>query len=181
MRAAIAAIVTILLGCSPSADAETVQPATAKENLLTFLRSYLKPQSIEDESRPQSATKLQIGWVDLNADGLRDALVYVSSAAWCGTGGCTLVIVQRTRQGFRIRGHLTVTRPPVAVLDHAENGWRDVTVYVSGGGMVGHTVVVPFNGERYARNPTVPPAYPLRIGTPEAVVMGDDIYPFLGR
>ena len=49
-------------------------------------------------------------------------------------------------------------RTPITVLDTSTNGWRDLTVAVSGGGMAGGNALLKFDGEAYPSNPTVEPA-----------------------
>jgi hypothetical protein len=117
-------------------------------------------------------TKVIIAWQDLNGDGRPEALVYVTGRNQCGSGGCNLEVLEQSPTGFRSRGHLTISRPPIGVLDVRTQGWRHITVWIAGGGVTpGYVAEVPFRGDRYAGNPTVPPARALAPGvTPQALI-----------
>jgi hypothetical protein len=58
---------------------------------------------------------------------------------------------------------MTITWPPIRALASKSHGWRDLSVYVAGGGTLpGYHALIPFNGVTYASNPTVDPARQLR-------------------
>ena len=59
---------------------------------------------------------------------------------------------------WRKVGDISVSRTPVTVLDSATNGWKDITVAVSGGGGPSGNALLKFDGEAYPSNPTVAPA-----------------------
>jgi hypothetical protein len=60
--------------------------------------------------------------VDLNGDGAPEVIVYVSSKAWCGSGGCTMLILAREKSTFRIITRTTITRPPIRILKSKSQG-----------------------------------------------------------
>jgi len=99
---------------------------------------------------------------DLNGDGRPEAFVYITDPDYCGTGGCSLVILSPERDKYRVVLHSTVTRLPIYLLSTSTRGWRDVAVTVSGGGIRPFTARLRFNGRRYPSNPTVPPAMPVK-------------------
>ena len=100
----------------------------------------------------------RVGRFDLDGDGTQEFLVYIGGLGQCGSGGCPLAIVQQTGQGPDPLGELSVARMPVGVFESSTNGWRDLAVTVSGGGMSGGVARVPFGENAYASNPTVAPA-----------------------
>ncbi len=54
---------------------------------------------------------------------------------------------------------MTITRPPIRVLNSKSNGWHDLSAWVGGGGITHpYEAKLPFNGESYPSNPSVPPA-----------------------
>lgn len=100
---------------------------------------------------------------DLNGDGRAEALLYVTDRDYCGSGGCTLVVLSQKGSGYRVVLRSTVTQLPIRVLPTSTRGWRDIGVTVAGGGITRPYVArLRFNGNRYPSNPTVPPAIPLK-------------------
>ncbi len=91
---------------------------------------------------------------DLNADGKKDALVLLTGN-FCGSGGCTLLILQGQSEGYKVVSASTVTRKPIALLSASNFGWRALAVTIGGGGMPSSQVLMRFNGKRYPQNPTL--------------------------
>jgi hypothetical protein len=122
----------------------------AETSLHTFLQDFAeKGKSISYSS----------AWFDLNGDGTKEAVVYLKSTGWCGSGGCTTLVLKSLGDSFELISKITVSRPPVAVLSHSSHGWRHLSVRVAGGGiMTAYEAELPFDGTKYAENPTVPPA-----------------------
>lgn len=103
---------------------------------------------------------------DLNRDNQPEALVYAmgttagnGEADLCGSGGCNLYVLSLAATGYRLVSSISLARPPVRVLRHSTNGWRDLGVWVAGGGInPGHEAQLRFDGHRYPANPTMAPA-----------------------
>jgi hypothetical protein len=94
--------------------------------------------------------------VDLNGDGSFEAIVHLVGPSICGTGGCSTLILQPARSGYRLVSMITVTRTPIIVSQKRTKGWSDLIVYVTGGGITrGYYVALRFNGRTYPDNPTV--------------------------
>lgn len=139
--------------------------------LEDFLRGYVGASA--PSTAAEAPTRYLAAWVDLKGDGGREALVYVSGAGWCGTGGCTLLILEPRGRDFRVVGEVSVTRLPIGVLPTASHGWRDITVAVGGGGIIdGYTAILPFNGRRYPDDPTLASARRLARHEKVSVVIG---------
>jgi hypothetical protein len=52
----------------------------------------------------------------------------------------------------------TITQPPIRVLTKASNGWRNIGVWVRGGGIQpGYEAELRFDGKTYPTNPSTPP------------------------
>jgi hypothetical protein len=66
----------------------------------------------------------------------------------------------RLRDGVLIPTGISVNRPPFRVSPRSTNGWRNLIVHVSGGGLQAHDAELAFDGTSYPSNPTVPPARP---------------------
>jgi hypothetical protein len=60
---------------------------------------------------------------------------------------------------YKVISHTTIVRLPIRALRTRTNGWRDIGVFVQGGGIQpGYEAALPFDGAKYPSNPTVPPA-----------------------
>jgi hypothetical protein len=126
-----------------------------EDSLKRFLQRGLKEPSLDDDK----TTKYLAAFVDLNGDGISEAIVYVTGQTWCGSGGCNLLILARSGASWKKVTAMTITRTPIRVLTRASNGWRNITVLVQGGGIQpGYEAELQFDGKTYPTNPSVPPA-----------------------
>lgn len=118
------------------------------------LPSYVKQALHADADQQYRAAE-----ADLNGDGINEIIVYVTSPDYCGSGGCTMLVLERAGRSFRTRMKATVTRPPIRLFETRSYGWRDIGVTVGGGGVSpSHLSVMRFDGQRYPSNPTMAPA-----------------------
>jgi hypothetical protein len=113
---------------------------------------------------------------DLNSDGKLEAIVYLMGGDWCGSGGCTTLILTQNGISWKIISRITVARPPIRVLAHVSNGRHSIGVWVQGGGIQpGYVAELNFNGVSYPRNPSVPPAIRIKkMPAGEVVIRGGD-------
>jgi hypothetical protein len=114
-----------------------------------------------NDSRLRSETTRYVASnVDLGGNVGEETVVYLTGQSWCGSGACTLLILERVGLSYRVKGRTPITRTPIRILETRTNGWRDLGVWVQGGGVSpGYEAVLPFDGKRYASNPTVAPAH----------------------
>jgi hypothetical protein len=92
--------------------------------------------------------------------------------SWCGSGGCTMLILTPTANGWRNVARTTITSAPIRLLSTRNRGWRDVAVRVAGGGIPAREVVLRFNGRGYPGNPSLVAASRGR-AAPGRVVISD--------
>jgi hypothetical protein len=125
------------------------------EPLKRFLRSHL---SLGGDETPDTTTRIIA--VSVKSDGKSEEdIVYVSGQDWCGSGGCTMLILKPADSSFKVLGRVTIVQLPIRVLRSMHNGYPDIGVYVQGGGILsGYESVLTFNGKRYSSNPSTPPA-----------------------
>jgi len=98
---------------------------------------------------------------DLNGDGRPEIIVYAHGPMLCGTGGCSTMVFTPDASGYRLVANISVSRPPIQAAAGTTNGWRDLLVHVSGGGIAeGYDAELKFDGTSYPDNPTVAPAKP---------------------
>lgn len=95
--------------------------------------------------------------IDLNGDDTPETIVYLVGQYTCGSGGCTSLVLQETANGYVPVARLSLVNNPILVSDEKTNGWRDLILYVSGGGAKGAYHVIRFSGKAYPGNPSVQP------------------------
>jgi hypothetical protein len=160
--------VTIALACAVAfvascCSAQQPHQPTALEqrSLKEFLKAHERQPHAQASAAP--AASFKSAFVDLKDDGTFEVFVYRNDPFYCGSGGCNLLILAPTSSSYRIVADTTITRPPIRVLTHKTNGWHDISVWVSGGGIIpGYAARLAFNGRSYPSNPSVPPAQPLK-------------------
>lgn len=143
-------------GCS-AADPPSSGEQGADGELLALLRHRFSSGNHERDA----SGRYSLAMADLDADGVPEALVYVSGERWCGSGGCHLIVLDREGRSWREVTSLTITWPPIRLLETRTNGWRDIGVSVSGGGIrPRYEALLRFDGRSYPSNPSVSPAQP---------------------
>jgi hypothetical protein len=145
-------------------------PAAAQPSRDSVLHAFLQ-ERFADERTSYPDTRYAHGWADLDGDGRPEAFVYMMSGNHCGSGGCGLYIYSPEQGSFRQRARMSVTNPPVRVLNSRTGGWRDIAVAIGGGGYRASTALLTQRGGTYPGNPTVPPARTLRRVPPGQVVI----------
>ena len=145
---ALAALLCSALAVS-LCSAQTKQNATALSRDEESIRKLLQCRDTDKTTQYVAAFR------DLNGDGKPEAIVYLIGKSWCGSGGCNLFILQKNGASWKVVTRMTVTNPPIRMLNTASNGWRSLAVWVHGGG---YEAELRFNGKTYPRNPSVPPA-----------------------
>ena len=141
----------LALGMMISAAAAGHAGSAHEDDVATFIHKML------------GVSKYERSNVDLNGDGHDEIFVYVTDQSFCGSGGCTLIVLSPQTGSYRVVMRSTVTQLPIRILATSTRGWRDVGVTVSGGGVIRpYTARLRFNGYRYPSNPTVPPVVALK-------------------
>ncbi|MEL6382801.1 MAG: hypothetical protein AAFQ89_10075 [Cyanobacteria bacterium J06626_18] len=102
--------------------------------------------------------RFKTAFIDLNQDTTLDAIVLTDS---CGTGGCTMLVFQGVGDTFQFVSRTSLANEPVLVSDSTTNGWYDLVLEVSGGGIAPMTVALLFDGQAYPLNPSLQPPLPV--------------------
>ena len=132
------------------------QTAAQQSSLRNFLIQYLGPPESE---QARTNTRYLYATADLNGDGQPETIVYILSSGWCGSGGCPMLILTTQNAHYKVITRTTVTQLPIRLLPSQTNGWQDLAVSVSGGGIrPGYEAKLAFNGRKYPSNPTIAPA-----------------------
>jgi hypothetical protein len=93
--------------------------------------------------------------VNLNGDGIPDAIVLFKGHENCGSGGCALEIFRGVGPGFEFVSGSTISREPIQVLPEKRFGWHSFIVSVSGGGTKPCDALMRFDGQKYPLNPSM--------------------------
>lgn len=143
----------LVVGFSSYAGAAPPKP-TGDTQLRLFLQKYLQryPPVLAQGLRYSAAS------VSLDGDSKRQYLVYLASRWWCGSGGCTALLLEPSGSSFKVIERFTLARLPIVVLPSETNGWHDIAMPVQGGGIIdGYVAILRFDGHKYPSNPSMAP------------------------
>lgn len=156
-----ASVVTLAAGGGRAAQ------AGAEGQIRSFLRHYLGPEELA-----WRGTSFAWAKVDAAGAGGDETVVYLMGDPWCGSSGCTLLVLARTAGSYRVIGRTTAVKLPIRALATESHGRRDLGVLVQGGGVVkGYEAELRFDGSQYPPNATVPPAKAIRGGNRGAILI----------
>jgi hypothetical protein len=127
---------------------------TAHHSVKEFLQAWVGESRCDDDR----TTRYLDAFVDLDGDKKDEVVVYLIGACWCGSGGCTTLVLAPEASTYRLVSEISITRPPIRVLKRVSRGWRSLGVWVQGGGIQpGYEAVLRFDGSTYPRNPSTAP------------------------
>jgi hypothetical protein len=158
---ATAIILTVSLFLTSFCPAQQQHPQNSGREgpLREFLRDYLSNPNFGGGKE----TRYSAAFVDLKDDRTQEVIVYLAGNGWCGSGGCTMLILSPKGSSYDVVAKITIVRLPIRVLSTKSNDWHDIAVRVQGGGVIhAYDAKLSFNGQTYPGNPTAPPA--LRLG-----------------
>jgi len=156
---------------------ETFVSATDDDQMGANIRNFLVNDYLKDDLAilTENDRKFQFFKVDLNDDQKDEYLVRFMSSYFCGTGGCTMLLLDHEGN---VMTKFTVMEPPVFV-ERQPKDWAILLVR-SGGELK----EMKFNKGTYPSNPSVLPKAPYDAPSGHAIVMFDDefmtskTYPF---
>jgi hypothetical protein len=156
LNSTIAAVVVaafMFLGAGPLAGSQNRPAGDRDSSLKQFLQRYvgLPPDEIEKGTRYSAA------FVDLRDEGDQEVIVYLSSDGWCGTGGCTLLILAPEGTSYRVVTKVPATDLPIRIFATKSNGWKNIGVVKRMGAVQpAREAVLSFDGRTYRTNRTNP-------------------------
>lgn len=124
------------------------------ENTVKLVKEKLAMMFKDDLSKnliPEPSRKFILFEYDLNEDGKNEIFVGLTGPYFCGSGGCTFLLLNH--EGQKVTG-FTVTDYPVIIAGTKTKGWKDL-ILSSGG----KNHLMKFNGTGYPSNPTVQPVF----------------------
>jgi hypothetical protein len=115
----------------PACHGQTGREPPSTERLLRSVADYLKSLAVRD-TRP---SRYIYTFVHLSNEDRAEAVVYLSGDPWCGSGGCTILILNANDAGFKVISHLPATKLPIRLLKAKSHGWHDLAVWRHGSGI----------------------------------------------
>ena len=128
---------------------------SAQAKLESTLENQLRNMYSDDDGEVRYFHKS----FDLNGDGKPEVIVHVVGPGACGTGGCATHVFAKLGASYKLISTIALSRPLVIAALGCSHGWRNLIVFVAGGGNVhGYYAELRFNGKTYPHNPTLKPA-----------------------
>jgi hypothetical protein len=88
-----------------------------------------------------------------------------------------MLVFQGENNAFKFVSRSTLIRPPVTVSETKTNGWHDLIITVSGGGIPAKTVALKFDGKQYPLNPSDQSALSADAATEGTVLFPEETKP----
>lgn len=127
------------------------------------LKQFLQQLFAEPRIKPDQTTRFTVAQARLVQNAKPNLVIYVFGQTWCGSGGCTMLVLEPRGGSYKVIGRTTIVQLPIRILHSATNGHRDLGVWVQGGGIKpGYEAMIQFQGNAYSNNPSVPPARKLK-------------------
>lgn len=122
-----------------------VDEITVQAKINSFLiNEYLKSDS---EFMNTSDRMYSYDIYDLNNDNKEEIFIGLISPYFCGTGGCTMLILN---SDFSLNSKITVVEFPIFISENLNNGWKDLILLSNG-----NYHLLKFTGKKYPSNPSV--------------------------
>ncbi len=113
------------------------------------IAGYIEPLGLGWDAR-----SAKVAWVDLNGDGLDDAVISLAGPDWCGSGGCTVLVFEQMDPldaeefgRFRPAAEISLVGGPIMVV-RGRGYWSDLVVTSPQGPRR-----LRFDGETYPMSP----------------------------
>lgn len=132
---------------------------------ITYLKSETKKDTaLEDMfskefglTKGTDSIRYYYNKIDLNNDQIPEIFVYLVGPTVCGTGGCSGLLLEEKNGEYTVKSRFSLVLTPVIIQNETTNGWKDIVMYVTGGGIEPGYHQLKFNGESYPSNPSVEP------------------------
>ena len=122
------------------------QPSSSEHRLRFAVQSYLRSPPF----RGLEPTSYVFAFVDLAGAGKQQAIVYLTGRGWCGSSGCTMLVLTQEGTSYKVITRIPAVRLPIRVLEAKSHGWHDLSVWIQGGGIMrGYEEAIKFDGKNY--------------------------------
>jgi len=123
--------------------------AQLEAKAIAFLRAQYK-NDMSTGVLDSASRRFIVAEHDLNADGDKEIFIGLSGSYFCGSGGCTVLLLTSES---KLLNTFTVVSYPVAAAVTTTNGWVDLVMSSNG-----KSHILKFNGIKYPSNPSIQPA-----------------------
>jgi len=150
------------------ADQELYAPQSSDDGNAASIKNALVNDLLKDDLAAMEETdrKFQYFTVDLNNDGKNEHFVAFLSRYFCGSGGCTVMLLDHEAS---VITRFTVMNTPIWAEKATTNGWRNLLVRSEG-----ELKELRFDGSTYPSNPSVVPTASFDAPSGSAIIMFDD-------
>lgn len=114
----------------------------AEGKLADWIKTFIQKEG--DEGSESNYSFME---VDLNNDALNDYLVRLEGDSWCGTGGCTVLIVEQQPDELKLLNDLSTVQD-MSVAEENNDGWQQIKVEIGGGGSKPETLLYVYDKNR---------------------------------
>ena len=149
-------LAALLAGCAATLPAPPpVVPATTDFETAPATRVPAPiGRALRNALGPEAEARAFIAAADLDRDGEREYVAYVAGPDLCGTGGCSLFVLDERDGLWRTIALVTVVRVPVQLGPDDDAAWHPLLARVGGGGMQSATVALRWSDAGYPGNAT---------------------------
>lgn len=96
--------------------------------------------------------------IDLNNDKIPEIFVFLLGPSVSGSGGGSGLIFKTNKDKYELVSKFTLVNVPIIVSANKTNGWNDLIMSVSGGGIEPFYAVMKYGNNKYPMNPSTQPA-----------------------
>ncbi len=113
-----------------------------------FLRTYVEQSRFGADKSTHVAVA--------NVAGTKFAVAYLQGNTWCGSGGCTLLVLKSMGSSYEVIGKVTTVSAPIVFLGMKNSGFPEIGVWVQGGGIQkGYEAALSAKGGKYPASPSI--------------------------
>ncbi len=159
---AVFSICIFVTSSSAGAFADGVYNADST-NLVEKVPLYVGRYLVDPIDGPDKTLKIISKSISAE-NGKEIIITYVYGKTSCGSGGCSLLILEPYKSEFKVIGNVTNIHPPIRILSTQSHGHPDVGVWVQGGGEVnGYDAALVFDGKKYPKDPYTWPSHKISL------------------
>lgn len=102
------------------------------------------------DERSAKETRYYYNYIDLNGDGINEIFVQLVGPYTSGTGGDNAIIFTEKNEKLEDMDDFTLIHNPVIISNEKTNGYNDIIVQRSGGGVKQEYVILKYDGDDYS-------------------------------